>query len=371
MNPIPFYSLEHQHRQIRKEMDEIFGQIVNKNWFVLGEDLRAFEKEFAAYHHSKYCVGVGNGFDAIFLSLKALGIGDGDEVIVPAHTYIATWLAVSRTGAIPIPVDADSSSWLMDVNLIEKAITAKTKAVVPVHLYGFPCDMEAIMKIAERFNLKIIEDNAQAAGASQREKKTGSFGQCNAFSFYPTKNLGALGDGGAVVTNDEKVYELLLSYRNYGQQKKYNTILKGINSRLDELQAAFLRIKLLHLDEWNIERKELAKIYYQQLHGISDLSFPFPVAGADPVHHIFSLRSAHRDQLNDFLTSVGVEAMIHYPQLPYQQEAYKELAIPTGSFPVAESIANQQLSLPIWPGMTEDNVTLICRHIKSFYALVK
>jgi len=231
--------------------------------------------------------------------------------------------------------------------------------------------MGAIIKIAERFNLKIIEDNAQAAGASQRGTKTGSFGHCNAFSFYPTKNLGALGDGGAVTTNDEKVYELLLSHRNYGQHKKYNTVLKGVNSRLDELQAAFLRIKLNHLDRWNADRKELAKIYYQQLQGINDLSFPFPVAGADSVYHIFPILSSHRDQLHDFLTSVGVETMIHYPQLPYQQEAYKELAKWAGSFPVAESIVRQQLSLPIWPGMTEDNIALICRHIKSFYALVK
>ncbi len=231
--------------------------------------------------------------------------------------------------------------------------------------------MEAILKVAERFNLKIIEDNAQATGASQREKKTGSFGQCNAFSFYPTKNLGALGDGGAVITDDEKVYELLLSYRNYGQRKKYDTALKGVNSRLDELQAAFLRIKLKHLDKWNEDRKELAKIYYQLLQDITDISFPFPVAGANSVYHIFPILSSHRDQLHDFLTSVGVETMIHYPQLPYQQEAYKELGIQAGSSPIAESIARQQLSLPIWPGMTEENVTLICRHIKSFYALVK
>jgi dTDP-4-amino-4,6-dideoxygalactose transaminase len=252
---LPFYSPEPQHATIRKEMETAFHQVLSGNWFVLGKELEAFEKEFAGYHTSRFCIGVGNGFDAIFLSLKALEIGPGDEVIVPAHTYIATWLAISRAGATVVPVDADPKTWLIDCGLIEKSITSKTKAILPVHLYGFPCDMEKIKPIADRHNLKIIEDNAQAAGASVNKKKTGSLGHCSAFSFYPTKNLGALGDGGAVITDDEEVYNRILAYRNYGQKSKYNTELKGVNSRLDEMQAALLRIKLPLLDEWNNKGK--------------------------------------------------------------------------------------------------------------------
>jgi dTDP-4-amino-4,6-dideoxygalactose transaminase len=371
MNTIPFYSLAHQHHQIRKEMDEAFARVVNENWFILGEEVVNFQKEFASYQNAKYCVGVGNGFDAIFLSLKAMGIGTGDEVLVPAHTYIATWLAVSRTGATPVPIDAESSTWMIDVDLVEKAITPRTKAILPVHLYGFGCDMERLMLLADKRHLKIIEDNAQATGASIDGKRLGSFGHCNAFSFYPTKNLGALGDGGAIVTNDEEVCQLILSYRNYGQRKKYDTELKGVNSRLDELQAAFLRLKLGRLDRWNNERVELAKIYREELQGIHDLRLPIPVEGLNPVYHIFPVLSSHRDRLHDFLLSLGIETMIHYPQLPYQQEAYKELKINSGSFPAAENIAARQLSLPIWPGMTRTEVLNVCRHIGAFYKLVK
>lgn len=371
MKSIPFYSLKYQHDQVRKELGVGFEDVVTSDWFILGDRLKTFEKQFASYQEVKYCVGVGNGFDALFLSLRALGISEGDEVIVPAHTYIATWLAVSRTGAIPVPVDADPVTWLIDTSLVEQAITSKTKAILPVHLYGLPCDMKALKKIAAKHGLKIIEDNAQATGASINETKTGSFGHCNAFSFYPTKNLGALGDGGAIVTDDEKIYESILALRNYGQKEKYNTKYKGVNSRLDEMQAAFLSSKLIWLDKWNAQRKELAKIYEQELAMIHDLKFPAKVHGADAVYHIFSILSSHRDQLKEFLFKLGIETMVHYPHLPYQQEAYHEWKVKEGLFPVAEAIAKQQLSLPIWPGMNADDVMLICRHIRSFYALVK
>jgi dTDP-4-amino-4,6-dideoxygalactose transaminase len=367
MKRIPFYSLDYQHEQIRKEMDEAFARVVNKSWFILGDELSAFERELASYQKEEYCVGVGNGFDAIFLSLIALGIGMGDEVIVPAHTYIATWLAVSRTGATPVPVDVHLHTWLMDVGLIERSITSRTKAILPVHLYGLPCDMEAIGKIARKHGLKIVEDNAQSCGTSVDGKKTGSWGDCNAFSFYPTKNLGALGDGGAIVTNDKGIYENILAYRNYGQKKKYETELQGVNSRLDELQAAVLRIKLSFLNKWNDDRKEIAKKYLNELDGTGDLKFPHLVSNADPGYHIFPVFTSYRNQLQEFLKDHSIETLIHYPFLPYQQKAYEELKIKEGAFPVAESIAKHQLSLPIWPGMAIRQIIQVCDQIKAFY----
>jgi dTDP-4-amino-4,6-dideoxygalactose transaminase len=367
MKPLPFYSLAAQHTQLRDALADTFSRITEKNQFITGDELRAFEKELAAYHQARYSIGVGNGFDAIYLSLKALGIGEGDEVIVPVHTYIATWLAVSQTGATPVPVDTNASTWLIDTNQIERKISSRTKAIIPVNLYGFPCHLQAIEAMAQQHQLKIVEDNAQAIGASQYGRKTGTFGHCNAFSFYPTKNLGALGDGGAIVTNDERIYQHLRALRNYGQQEKHNTIIKGVNSRLDELQAAWLRVKLPLLDRWNEQRKELAHLYQHELAGIKEITLPQPVPGAEPVYHLFAVAAQRRDSLQHFLAEHEIETQIHYPSLPYQQPAYAELKIPADAFPVAEQLVKELLSLPLWHGMPKEDVLRVSKTIRSFY----
>jgi dTDP-4-amino-4,6-dideoxygalactose transaminase len=366
MKPIPFYSLVPQHNQIATELQDAFGGVVGRNSFVMGGELQLFEKEFAEYQGSGFCVGVGNGLDALFLSLKVLDIRAGDEVIVPAHTYVATWLAVSRTGAIPVPVDVYPDTWLIDEHKIEKAITSKTKAILPVHLYGSPCAMDKIVALAKKYNLKVVEDNAQATGAFFGKIKTGSLGDCSAFSFYPTKNLGALGDGGAVITNDQGLYEKLLALRNYGQDKKYNAETVGVNSRLDEMQASFLRIKLRLLDRWNVERKNIAAIYRQELSSVSELQLQNVDSAADGVFHIFPILISNRDGLKKFLFAKGIETMIHYPLLPFQQGAYREMKIAPGVFIVAEEIAKKELSLPIWPGMKTEEVFYVCDQIKQF-----
>jgi dTDP-4-amino-4,6-dideoxygalactose transaminase len=364
---IPFYSPGHQHAQIKNQLIETFDRVVNGNWFVMGKELESFEQEFASYQGNRFCAGVGNGFDALFISLKVLDIGRGDEVIVPANTYIATWLAISNAGAVPVPVDANPMTWLMDEEKIVQAITPKTKAILPVHLYGLPSDMNLVMAIAKEHKLKVIEDTAQAAGAMFKNKKMGGFGDCGAFSFYPTKNLGAFGDGGAIVTNDEAIYQKILSYRNYGQSKKNHSILKGVNSRLDEIQAAFLRIKLARLDLWNGERKSLARRYKEQLRVISDVKIPEVVASGDPVYHLFPICVQRRDELKSFLFSRGIETMVHYPLPPFKQDAYSEFQQRGEAFPIAEEIAVRELSLPIWPGMREEDISYVCDHVKKFF----
>ncbi len=344
-----------------------FENFIDKGWYILGDQLKQFEKDYAAYCDANYCAGLANGLDALIVALKVLGVGEGDEVIVPSNTYIASWLAVSYVGATPIPVEPNPTTYNMNPINIERAITAKTKAIMPVHLYGQCCEMEAIMKIAQQHNLYVVEDNAQAQGATYLDKKTGSFGHINATSFYPGKNLGAYGDAGAVTTNDEKLLTKATTFRNYGSQKKYYNEIKGINSRLDELQAGFLSIKLKHIDAWTQERVQIAQTYNQKLSGVGDLILPEVAANATHVYHLYVIRTQQRDALQQHLTEQGIGTLIHYPVPPHLQEAYQELHYKKGDFPIAEEIAETCLSLPLYPGLTEEEINQVVNAIKAFF----
>lgn len=367
MQNIPFLSLAAQHDLIRDELEQGFRKVIDGRRFILGEEVTSFEREFAAYCGVKYCVSVGNGFDALYISLKALGVGAGDEVIVPALTCAPTWMAVSMTGAMPVGVDVDARSFNINVNQIENAITKKTKAIVPVNLYGRPAALKEITAIAEARKIFIVEDNAQAQGAHLDGKKTGTFGNINATSFYPTKNLGALGDAGAITTNDTDLARKASALRNYGSSKRFANEEIGINSRLDELQASVLRIKLRHLDQWNHERNLLAARYRVGLENVSEISIPADPRNGRCVDHLFVICCMKRDQLRSYLGKQGVETDIHYPVPPHLQEAYIPLGHKMGSFPVTEKICNSILSLPLWPGMTLENVDYIVDSLQKFF----
>ena len=314
---IPFLDLKAANLELRDEMDQAYHRVMDSGWFILGEEVEAFEQEFAAYCHARHCISLGNGLDALHLILRAYGVGQGDEVIVPSNTYIATWLAISYSRATPVPVEPDARTYNLDPNLLEAAITKKTKAIMPVHLYGQPADMDPIKKIAEKYNLKVIEDAAQAHGSLYKGQLTGCLGHAAGFSFYPGKNLGALGDAGAIVTNDDALADEVRMLRNYGSKIKYYHEAKGFNSRLDELQAAFLRTKLNHLDEWNNRRKEIAAYYLKHLIDVPGLTLPFVPNWASPVWHIFVIQSPKRDALQQFLNDKGVGTLIHYPVPPH------------------------------------------------------
>jgi dTDP-4-amino-4,6-dideoxygalactose transaminase len=352
---IPFLDFGAMHAELRPRLDAAYARVVDSNWLILGNEVTAFEREFAAYCGAKHCVGVANGLDALFITLKAMGIGPGDEVIVPSNTYIATWLAVSYAGATPVPVEPDPRTYNIDPARIEAAITPATKAIMPVHLYGQPADIDPIVEIARRHNLKVVEDAAQAHGAKYKGRRVGSLGDAAGFSFYPGKNLGALGDGGAVVTNDDELADKLRVLRNYGSREKYHNEVKGFNSRLDELQAAFLREKLVVLDDWNARRCAVAKHYLAGLANLG-LVLPFVPDWAEPVWHLFVVRHRSRDSLQKALTDQGVGTAIHYPVAPHRQPAYAEMALTEGTLPVAEAIHREVLSLPIWPQMTDAQV---------------
>ena len=367
MESVPFLSLEFQHASIEKDLQRAMERVLKSNWFILGKELEKFEAEYAAYSETKFSAGVANGLDAITLSLRALGVGAGDEVIVPSNTYIATWLAVSATGATPIPVEPDIHTFNIDVAKIEASITKKTKAIVPVHLYGQACQMTDIMRIANKHKLFVVEDNAQGHGAECERKKTGSFGHCNATSFYPTKNFGALGDGGAITTNDEGLYRKIVQLRNYGSSAKYYHEELGVNSRLDELQAAILSVKLKYLAEWNQQRRTVAKCYEEKLKDVADLILPQTLPGFSHVYHVFVVRTKQRDKLRQHLDSCGIQTMIHYPVPPYLQQAYKALGFKPGDFPIAEELSKTCLSLPLWPGMTQGVVNYVSESIEKFY----
>lgn len=368
MSVIPFLSLDYQHRSIERELKEAFSKTLKRGSFILDEEVDRFEKELASYHKSKYAISVANGHDALMISLKALKIGKGDEVIVPSHTCQATWLAVMNAGAKPIAVEVDPSTYNMDHSLIENSLTQKTKAIIPVHLYGHPCEMDKIMLLEKKNNLFVIEDNAQAHGAIFKNKMTGSWGHCNATSFYPTKNLGALGDGGAITTNDKKLYDFAQAFRNYGSGKKNVYSIQGVNSRLDELQAAILRIKLKKLDEWNEARIQNADFYFESLQDIGNVQVP-PRANKKvrPVFHQFVIQAPDRDKLKNFLFRKGIETAIHYPIPVHLQMAYSQLRYKKGSLPVAEKLADTVLSLPVWPGLKKNQLMTICSAIKSFF----
>jgi dTDP-4-amino-4,6-dideoxygalactose transaminase len=337
---------------------------MNSGWYILGPEVEAFEREFAAYCGARYCVGVGNGLDALHLTLRAWEIGPGDEVIVPANTYIATWLAVSQTGAHPVPVEPDSRTFNLDPQRVEAAISPRTKAILPVHLYGLPAHMDPILALARQRGLKVIEDAAQAHGARYKGRRVGVLGDAAAFSFYPTKNLGATGDGGAVVTNDPEVAERVLAFRNYGSRRKYENEVKGYNSRLDELQAALLRVRLRHLDNWNERRRAAARFYRSSLAGLP-LTLPHEPDWAEHAWHLFVIRTARRDALQRCLESSGVNALVHYPIPPHLQPAYSELGLRTGALPLTEAIHREVLSLPMGPHLSEEQAHRVVTAIRE------
>lgn len=362
---IPFLDLGSINNKYAEALEAAFQRVMASGWFIMGRELEAFEAEFAAYCGTKHCIGVGNGLEALHLILRAMGIGPGDEVIVPSNTYIATWLAVSYAGATPVPVEPDEATCNLDPARIESAITPRTKAIMAVHLYGQPADMLPINEVAQRYGLKVIEDGAQAHGAHFQGSRAGSLGNAAGFSFYPGKNLGALGDGGAVTTDDDALAEQVRVLRNYGSRIKYHNEVKGFNSRLDELQAAFLREKLKYLDQENATRSQLAKLYSGLLTNL-DIVLPQVAQWADPVWHLYVIRSAQRDALQLHLQQHGIGTMIHYPIPPHQQGAYRELNFNRGDFPISERIHDQVLSLPMGPHLDEENIRTVCRIIASF-----
>lgn len=346
---LQFLDLKAPYMELKAELDEAYKRVMESGWYILGKECEAFETEFANYCDVKYCVGVGNGLDALHLILRAYEIGEGDEVIVPANTYIATWLAVSYAGAKPIPVEPDENTYNINPTLIEQSITEKTKAIIAVHLYGQPADMDPINDLAKKYNLKVIEDAAQAHGAKYKGRRTGSLGNAAGFSFYPGKNLGAMGDGGAVTTNDPVLAEKVKLLRNYGSKIKYHNEDKGFNSRLDELQAALLHVKLSKLDEWNERRKIVAHKYIQELTYRSDIIPPYVPEWANPVWHLFVVRCLERDELQSDLFKAGIDTLIHYPIPPHLSEAYASMGYKVGDFPITEQIAKSVLSLPMGP----------------------
>ena len=364
---IPFLSFENTNRQIKSEVMSAIEKVFDSKWYILGQEVKNFEEKYASYNQVKFCIGVANGLDALILSLKALDIKKGDEVIIPSNTYIATALAVSYVGAIPVFVEPDINTFNINPKLIEASITNKTKAIMPVHLYGQACDMESIMGIAKKHNLFVIEDNAQSQGASFNGRLTGSFGDINGTSFYPGKNLGALGDAGAVTTDNQNLAEKVSVLRNYGSQKKYYNDVKGVNSRLDELQAAVLSVKLKYLNDWTAERKKIGKWYTDSLNGIGDLHLPTVTTGASHVYHLYVIRSSNRNKLQEFLTKNGIGTLIHYPIPPHLQKAYADLGYKKGDFPIAENIAETCISLPLFIGMKESDIEYISDSVKRFF----
>ena len=364
---IPFFSFDQMHDPLRVEILQAFESFYDSKWYILGERLQQFETEYALFNRVNHCVGLSNGLDALEISLRALDIGSGDEVIVPSNTYIASWLAVSAVGATPIPVEPKLNTFNIDVDKIEQAITQKTKAIMAVHLYGQACEMDSINQIANEHGLYVIEDNAQAHGAMYNNKLTGAFGHINATSFYPSKNLGALGDAGAITTNDENLALSARTLRNYGSQRKYYNELIGYNMRLDECQAAFLLVKLKHLLDWTRMRQEIAGWYEELFIDLEGISLPKVAPLATHVYHLYVIRAKDRDTLQNHLTHKGIGSLIHYPVPPHLQGAYKALNYKKGDFPISEEIANTCLSLPMWPGMTKDNVAQVAIAIRAFY----
>lgn len=361
---IPFLDLKSPYLELKQEIDEAIQRVLSSGWYILGDEVSAFEEEYAGYCGTKYCVGVSNGLDALHLVLRAWNIDRGHEVIVPAHTYIATWLAVSYAGATPVPVEPDERTYNIDPRRIEEAITSRTRAIILVHLYGQPADMDAINAIAHKYGLKVLEDSAQAHGALYKGKRTGSLGDAAGFSFYPGKNLGALGDGGAITTNDKALVKRIKALSNYGSEKKYCHLEKGFNCRLDEMQAAILRVKLKYLEEWNERRKVFAEIYLSELCG-ADITLPFVPEWAVPVWHLFVIRSNRRDQIQQYLASSGVETLIHYPIPPVMQKAYSEFADVVEHSPITSAISDQVLSLPIGPHLTMEQLCYVIDNLRK------
>ena len=363
---VPFLDLKAGYLELKDKLDAASQRALESGWYILGEEVEAFEREFAEYCGTKHCVGVANGLDALHLILKGYNIGAGDEVIVPSNTYIATWLAVSYAGATPIPVEPNIETYNLAPDKIEAAITSKTRAIMPVHLYGQPAEMDAINEVARKYNLKVIEDAAQAQGAKYLGKRTGVLGNAAGFSFYPGKNLGAFGDAGAITTDDDGLAERLRMLRNYGSKVKYYNEVKGYNSRLDPLQAAFLRVKLERLDEWNARRAKIAERYFESLADVPDLILPFVPEETNPAWHLFVVRHPKRDEFHKYLENAGIGIVIHYPVPPHLSEAYNDLNLNAEDYPHAEAIADTILSLPISPHTEPEQVDYVCDVIKSF-----
>lgn len=359
---IKFLDLKETYLELQDELNQAYQRVMTSGRYLLGEELQGFEKEFADYCQAKYCVGVGSGLDALHFILKAINIGNNDEVIVPANTYIATWLAVSYTGAKPIPVEADEDTYNINPDSIEQAITEKTKAIIAVHLYGQSADMDKINSIALKYNLKVIEDCAQAHGAKYKNKRVGSLGDAGGFSFYPGKNLGAFSDGGAVVTNNPEIAHRVKLLRNYGSEKKYFNEIKGFNSRLDEMQSAFLRIKLRYLDNWNNRRKNIANYYLENLKQLNNIKLPVILNYNNPAWHLFVIRNEKRDYLQQQLNKSGIDTIIHYPIPPHLSSAYQQ-EYQEYNFPLTEKIAQEIISLPISPHLSQKELEIITQTI--------
>ncbi|MEU4835552.1 DegT/DnrJ/EryC1/StrS family aminotransferase [Streptosporangium sp. NPDC023615] len=348
---VPFLDLRAPYEELRPEVDAAVQRVLSSGWYLMGPELEAFEAEFAAWCGAAHCVAVGSGCDALELSLRAMGVGPGDEVIVPSHTFFASWAAVSRAGARPVPVEPDERTHTIDPARIEAAVTSRTKVIMPVHLYGHPADLRAVEDVAARHGLRVLQDAAQAHGATEHGRRVGSGspGSTAAFSFYPGKNLGALGDGGAVVTQDAELAERLRLLRNVGSREKYVHEVVAANSRLDEIQAAVLRVKLTRLEEWNERRRAVAARYLDELKGVGDLVLPAPAAWAEPVWHLFVVRTARRRELQERLAAAGIGTLVHYPVAVHRSPAYAGEGYAPGSLPLAERLADEVLSLPMGP----------------------
>lgn len=363
---VPFLDFNSPYEELKPELDEAYERFMRSAWYILGKEVEAFEQEYAAYCDVKHCVGVANGLDALHLILRAFGIGTGDEVIVPSNTYIATWLAVTHAGATPVPVEPDPRTYNIDPLRIKTAITPRTKAIMPVHLYGQPADMDPIMILAEDYGLKVIEDNAQAQGARYKGRRTGGLGHAAGNSFYPGKNLGAFGDGGAMTTNDADLAARMRVLRNYGSRVKYHNEVMGYNSRLDEMQAAFLRVKLAVLDEWNERRRRAARCYFDALPDVPGLILPFVPEWAEPVWHLFVVRHPRRDELQGYMTDHGIGSLIHYPIPPHCSRAYADMGYRVGAFPIAEESASSVLSLPMGPHIMDTSLIEVANVVDGF-----
>jgi dTDP-4-amino-4,6-dideoxygalactose transaminase len=355
---IPFLDLAGSYRELKTEIDAAIQRVLDSGWYILGPEVEQFENEWASFCDAKHAVGLANGLDALVLALRSLEIGAGDEVIVPSNTYIATWLAVSAVGAKPVPVEPDPKTYNIDACLIENSITDKTKAILPVHLYGQPADMDPILELARKHNLRVVEDAAQAHGAKYKDKRIGAHGDVVCWSFYPGKNLGAIGDGGAITTNDSEIADRIRVLRNYGSRIKYVNEIKGVNSRLDPIQAAVLRAKLPYLDEWTRRRKRIAKFYSEKLEE-TGLVLPYVPNWAEPAWHLYVVRTKNRDSLQTSLAGDGIGTLIHYPIPPHMQMAYVDSGYRKGEFEIAESIHNEVISLPIGPTQSEKDTYLI------------
>lgn len=362
---VPFGDLRRQYRTIRAEIDAAVRRVLERGWFVLGQEVQSFELEFAEYLGAKHVVGVGSGTEALHLALLAIGIGPGDEVITVANTCVPTASAISLVGAKPALVDVDPASFNLDPAKLEAAITPRTRAIIPVHLYGQAADMDPILQIARRHNLAVIEDAAQGHGATYRGKKLGTLGHIGCFSFYPSKNLGACGDGGAIVTNDDQLAERARMLRNYGERQRYFHKIKGSNSRLDEIQAAILRVKLRHLDSWNKRRRQIADLYNREITNPM-IKKPAEMSYGSHNYHLYVIRCERREELQQHLADRGIKTLIHYPIPIHLQEAYSDLNHRRGDYPVAEKCADEVLSLPIFPELSDQEAHYVAQCVNSF-----